>query len=88
MKILQIIFLSVFVVVTASAQTPNKERLRRQQARSLLISLSTDARAFHDQTLRARSLARIADALWTPNKVDCCFASRGKRRKSRIATAM
>src|SRR5262245_25246777 len=37
---------------------------RRSQARSLLIALSTDARAFHDQTLRARSLARIADALW------------------------
>ncbi|HEY3581534.1 MAG TPA: hypothetical protein VGK82_13355, partial [Pyrinomonadaceae bacterium] len=34
------------------------------QARSLLISLSTDARMFKDQTLRARSLARIADALW------------------------
>jgi hypothetical protein len=30
----------------------------------LLISLSTDARAFQDQQLRARSLARIADALF------------------------
>lgn len=39
-------------------------RKRRTQARSLLIALSTDARAFNDQTLRARSLARIADALW------------------------
>jgi len=39
-------------------------RIRRAQARSLLIALSTDARTFHDQTLRARSLARIADALW------------------------
>ena len=39
-------------------------RKRRVQARSLLIALSTDARAFNDQTLRARSLARIADALW------------------------
>ena len=38
---------------------------RRARARSLLVSLSTDARQFHDQTLRARSLARIADALWT-----------------------
>ena len=38
---------------------------RRARARSLLVSLSTDARTFHDQTLRARSLARIADALWT-----------------------
>jgi hypothetical protein len=40
---------------------------RRAQARSLLIALSSDARTFNDQTLRARSLARIADALW---KVD------------------
>jgi hypothetical protein len=39
-------------------------RLRRAQARSLLISLASDARTFGDQTLRARSLARIADALW------------------------
>jgi hypothetical protein len=39
-------------------------RNRRAQARSLLIALSTDARTFKDQTLRARSLARIADALW------------------------
>ncbi|HEX3248221.1 MAG TPA: hypothetical protein VHS05_02250 [Pyrinomonadaceae bacterium] len=40
---------------------------RRARARSLLVSLASDARTFHDQTLRARSLARIADALW---KVD------------------
>jgi hypothetical protein len=37
---------------------------RRLQARSLLFSLSGEARRFRDQTLRARSLARIADALW------------------------
>src|SRR6185369_12082956 len=37
---------------------------RRARARALLISLSIDARSFHDQTLRARSLARIAEALW------------------------
>jgi transposase len=37
---------------------------RRARARALLISLSSDARTFNDQTLRARSLARIADALW------------------------
>jgi hypothetical protein len=37
---------------------------RHSRARALLISLSTDARTFNDQTLRARSLARIADALW------------------------
>lgn len=41
-----------------------KARERRVRARALLVSLSTDARQFHDQTLRARSLARIADALW------------------------
>jgi hypothetical protein len=41
-----------------------KLRERRAKARSLLVSLSSDARAFHDQMLRARSLARIADALW------------------------
>jgi hypothetical protein len=37
---------------------------RRAKARALLVALSSDARSFHDQTLRARSLARIADALW------------------------
>jgi hypothetical protein len=65
MRFLRIVLLSVVAVAIAHAQTPDKERIRRQQARSLLIALSTDARAFHDQTLRARSLARIADALWT-----------------------
>lgn len=37
---------------------------RQSQARALLISLASDARSFRDQALRARSLARIADALW------------------------
>lgn len=41
-----------------------RQRERRVKARALLVSLSSDARAFHDQMLRARSLARIADALW------------------------
>jgi hypothetical protein len=49
---------------TAATTDAEQVKLRRAQARSLLISLSTDARMFHDQTLRARSLARIADALW------------------------
>lgn len=43
------------------------ERIRKErqaQARLLLVSLASDARSFRDQTLRARSLARIADALW------------------------
>jgi hypothetical protein len=46
----------------AEADLAIKER--RAKARSLLVSLSSDARTFHDETLRARSLARIADALW------------------------
>jgi hypothetical protein len=37
---------------------------RRAQAVSLLLALASDARSFRDAQLRARSLARIADALW------------------------
>lgn len=37
---------------------------RRANAQSLLISLAADAVSFKDQTLRARTLARIADVLW------------------------
>lgn len=48
----------------ALTEEERRARARRVAARSLLIALSTDARAFNDQTLRARSLARIADALW------------------------
>ena len=60
----------LFSATVVQAQTTKADsdiKERRARARSLLISLSTDARTFHDQTLRARSLARIADALW---KVD------------------
>ncbi len=39
-------------------------RERREQARSLLIAFLVDARTFRDQSLRARALARIADAVW------------------------
>ena len=39
-------------------------RERRANAQSLLISLAADAVKFNDQTLRARTQARIADALW------------------------
>ena len=46
----------------ADAERATKER--RSQARSLLVSLASDARTFQDQSLRARSLARIADVLW------------------------
>ena len=48
----------------AEADRAAKER-RVEEARLLLISLAGDARSFRDQTLRARSLARIADALWS-----------------------
>src|SRR5688500_9261955 len=50
---------------TKDADADRLARQRRSQARSLLISLAVDARTFRDQSLRARSLARIADALWT-----------------------
>jgi hypothetical protein len=48
----------------AKAEADRIARERREQARSLLISLAVDARSFRDQPLRARSLARIADTLW------------------------
>jgi hypothetical protein len=50
-----------------AAKDPEAERIlleRRGQALSLLISLATDAGTFNDQRLRARTQARIADALW------------------------
>jgi len=54
----------------AESTSPSKretERLlneRRSRARSILISLANDALSFPDMPLRARCLARIADALW------------------------
>lgn len=48
----------------AKAEAERIREGRRIQARALLFSLSNDARGFRDQRLRARSLARIADALW------------------------
>jgi hypothetical protein len=48
----------------AKAEADRIAKERREQARSLLISLASDARSFRDQTLRTCSLARIADALW------------------------
>jgi len=50
-----------------TARDAEAERLlreRRANAQSLLISLAVDAAKFSDQTLRARTQARIADALW------------------------
>jgi hypothetical protein len=52
---------------TVSEAKLEAERLRKErqtEVRYLLIALASDARSFRDQTLRARSLARIADALW------------------------
>jgi len=46
---------------------PEAERIireRRAQAQSMLISLAADAGSYNDLTLRARTLARIADVLW------------------------
>jgi hypothetical protein len=48
----------------AKAEADRLHEGRRLQARSLLLSLSNEARSFSDQQLRARSLARIADTLW------------------------
>src|SRR4051794_2338717 len=81
MKRAGVMFCLVFSAILTYAQTPAKSvaansttptateelKERRARARSLLVALASDARTFHDQTLRARSLARIADALW---KVD------------------
>jgi hypothetical protein len=49
-------------IVKAEAELLRKAR--QEQARSLLFALGSDARSFRDQRLRARSLARVADALW------------------------
>jgi len=48
----------------AKLEAERIQKERQSQVRALLISLASDARSFRDQTLRARSLARIADALW------------------------
>ena len=51
-----------------SAKDAEAERIlkeRRENAQSLLINLAADAGRFSDQTLRARTQARIADVLWS-----------------------
>lgn len=48
----------------AKAEAERIRKERQSQARSLLISLASDARSFRDQTVRSLSLARIADILW------------------------
>src|SRR5215831_5226639 len=52
---------------TKAAKDPEAERIlkeRRDNAQSLLLNLAADAGRFNDQKLRARTQARIADALW------------------------
>jgi hypothetical protein len=46
-----------------------KAKIEQQKALglTLLVSLANEARNFSDQTLRARTLSRIADALWEPD---------------------
>jgi hypothetical protein len=41
---------------------------RRAHAQSLLVNLAADARNFNDATLRARTQARIPDALWETDR--------------------
>ena len=45
-----------------AAERAAKER--RATALSLLVTLADDARKFRDERLRARTQARIADAIW------------------------
>ena len=68
-------------VETAKAKTEKEleaERIlreRRANAESILINLAADATRFNDQTLRARTQARIADVLWDadPEKARTLF---------------
>lgn len=50
-----------------SAATKAKVEQQKALALSLLVSLANDARNFSDQKLRARTMSRIADALWEPD---------------------
>jgi hypothetical protein len=57
------------VAKTKRPSAAAKAKLDQQKALglSLLVSLANDARSFPDQKLRARTLSRIADALWEPD---------------------
>ena len=66
----------VAAVPMATPAAKNKETSAAAKARieqkkalgiSLLVSLANDARNYQDQKLRARTLSRIADALWEPD---------------------
>jgi hypothetical protein len=57
---------------------PEAERIlreRRANAQSMLVTLASDAGRFNDQTLRARTQARIADVLWAadPDRARALF---------------
>jgi hypothetical protein len=56
-------------VKTKESAAAAKARMDQQKALalSLLVTLSNDARSYQDQKLRARTLSRIADALWEPD---------------------
>ena len=61
-----------------TAKDPEAERIlkeRRDNAQSLLINLASEAVRFNDQTLRARTQARIADVLWSadPERASTLF---------------
>lgn len=57
--------------VTKAKPTSAAAKLKIEQQKALgltlLVSLANEARSFSDQTLRARTLSRIADALWEPD---------------------
>lgn len=60
------------------AKDPEAERVmkeRRENAQSLLLNLAAEAGRFNDQTLRARTQARIADVLWSadPERASVLF---------------
>jgi hypothetical protein len=62
-------------LTTKDAEAERILRERRDNAQSLLISLAADAGQFTDQTLRARTQARIADVLWAadPDRARALF---------------
>jgi hypothetical protein len=51
----------------SAAAAKAKAEQRKALGVSLLVSLANDARNYQDQKLRARTLSRIADALWEPD---------------------
>jgi hypothetical protein len=49
----------------AQAAADRIAKERRTKAQLLLVALASEVYSYRDQTLRARSMARIADALWS-----------------------